>query len=274
MDPKVSRIAVGLALESALSSTSEIHDLESLYSNPQPELLKELHDSLIDSPNHWERVIAIWLQLSIDQGPITRDPSTLIAEMSKMEVLLGVFINQSGKAWRDVNDWMNYIANSHQHLLNGFWTDSKILLSRGLEISKRDSIEVLKENEELFQKVSIFQEATASYYNELKELPIKLFVPEEVLDTTLLTQEVMLDLMKNHGAESPDEIKLVNNTGLTMSQALRDLMSSLYDDAKHNLTTARNSLDKLHGIIQQENKQKIKSYLEKLEKILLFSISC
>ena len=269
MDPKVTRIAVGLALENALSSTTEIHDLELLYNNPQPELLKEMHDRLIDSPNHWERVIAIWLQLGIDQGPITRDPYNLIAEMSKMEVLLGVFINQSGKAWRDINEWMNYIANSHQHLLDGFWTDSKILLSKGIEISKRDSVEKLKENEDLIQKVSVFQDATISYYDELKELPIRLFVPEEVLDTTLHAQEVMLDLMKNHGTENPEEFKLVTNASLTISQALRDLMSSLYDDAKHNLTTARNSLDKLHGIIQGENKQIIEAFHEKLEKILL-----
>ena len=269
MDPKVTKIAVGLALENALSSSSEIQDLESLYSNPQPVLIQELHDRLIDSPNHWERVIAIWLQLGIDQGPITRDPNTLLVDMRKMEVLLEAFIKQSGKAWRDVNDWMNYISNSHQHLLSGFWTDSKILLSRGLEISKQNSIEILKENEDLTNKVTIFQDATASYYDELKDLPIKLFVPEEVLDITLLTQEVMLDVMRNHGPGTPEEVKLVTNATRTLSQALRDLMSSMNDEAKHNITTAKNSLEKLHGIVQEENKQNISINLEKLDKIML-----
>lgn len=269
LDLKESKIAIGLALESAIATNTEIHDLDSLYSNPKLELIKELHDRLIDSPKHMERVVAIWLQLGIDQGPIRKDPNALIKEMTQMEVLLGASINQAGRAWKDVNDWMNYIANSHQHLLNGFWIDSKILLSRGLEVSKRESIEQLKENEELIKKFSIFQAATASYYNELKELPITLYVPRDVIDSTLRIQEMMLDIMKNHGVETPEEAKLIGNASNAMSKALRQLMSSLLLEAKNELATSRNSLNKLHGIIKNERKHYVMDHIETIDKILL-----
>ena len=261
------KIAVGLALESAIIHNIETHDLESLYAEPSTELVRELHDRLIDSESHRDRVAAFWLQMGFDQGQIQNDPRALIADMTKMEVLLGVFINQAGDAWKDVNDWMNYIANSHEHLTNGYWTDAKVLLSLGFEISRRPSIEELKTKESLRKKVTLFQQATDSYFDEMKYYPLELHVPEEYIDATMSLQELLIDIMKNHESSSKEEGECVGSLIEYMSSALRKLMSSMLDKVKKELTTSRNSLTKWKTLEKGKASQ-IEGYIQRLDKIV------
>ena len=258
------KIAVGLALESAIIHNIDTHDLESLYAAPSSELVRELHDRLIDSESHRDRVAAFWLQMGFDQGPIQRDPRRLIDDMTKMEVLLGVLIDQAGDAWKDINDWMNYIANSHEHLSNGYWTDAKVLLSLGLETSRRPSLEHISES--LSEKVALFQEATVSYYDEMKNYPLKLYVPEEYTDATLSLQELLLDIMKNHGAISHEEGMSVGKLVNYLSSALRKLMSSMVDEAEKELTTSRNNLTHWKAIEPGKAPQ-IEGYMNRLDEI-------
>ena len=261
------KMAVGLSLESAIIHNIETHDLESLYATPSEEVVRELHDRLLDSNSHRERVAAIWLQMGFDQGPLKSDPRNLVTEMTEMEVLLGVLIDQSGRAWKDVNDWMNYIANSHEHLLNGYWTDAKVLLSLGMETSRRSSIEELKTREALRDKVALFQQATVSYFDEMKNYPLKLHIPVEYSDLSLGLQELLLDVMREHMAKDRDEAEGVKNLMKYMSSALRKLLSSQPEETKKELATSLNNLNRWKTNTEGKDSQ-IERYIERLEKIV------
>lgn len=261
------KMAIGFSLESAIINNIDIHDLECLYENPSELLVKELHDRLLDSRKHRERVAAIWLQMGFDQGPLKNNPSNLITDMTELEVLLSVLIDQSGTAWKDVNNWMNYIANAHEHLLHGYWTDAKVLLSLGLETSLQLSIEKMKTKESLREKVTLYQQATASFFDEMKEYPLKLHIPEKYSDLSIPLQELLLDIMRNHNAEDLEEAKGIRNLIKYLSNALHTLLSSKIDETKKELTSSKNNLKKWKLNVKKKTCQ-IDSYIKRLEKIV------
>jgi hypothetical protein len=236
LDPRTLRIAVGLALESAILSGAPTDALASLYSDPEPETAKALHLSLMESQDHRDREAGIWLQTGMDQASAGLDPAGLAGELSKMEYLLYVLIPRAGDAQREVNDWMNYTANAAQLLTDGFLVDVKIMLNRALHVSRAPAVEGLKAYPGLAYEVGVFQEATVSYYREAMGYPVGLQIPEETLDAALKLQESMLEVMRSRvSVEGQRERQLVLRVVSGLSSSLRRLMEGKPGDARRDL---------------------------------------
>lgn len=270
MSEKLVKIAVGLALESALVRKAGINVLLSLYSNPDVDLVRETHDSLIASDEHRDREAAIWLEVALDQGLLKSDPRRLAAEMREMEFILGTLINRAGRAQRDVNDWMNYIANAAQFIIDGFWIDAKIFLSRGMQISRTPSIESLKSHPSLRHEVDVLQRATASYFEEMKGYPLSLQIPEEKLDVIITVQENMLELMQSkHKVESMDEANFIRQIVNQSSSAMRYLMERKDSDAKRELHRVLEHLEMWREIVGDEaTRGRIDVYTQKMKHVI------
>ncbi|MFQ6052888.1 MAG: hypothetical protein ACE5OO_01480 [Candidatus Bathyarchaeia archaeon] len=225
MDERLVKVVVGLALESAFVNRRHARILASIYSDPDLERVRKLHDALIVSGDPYDREVAIWLEPALDLGPLRSDPSGIVREMREMEVVLYSLITRAGEAYRDVNNWLNFIANAAQSIEDGFWIDAKILLSRALGSSMRPSVEVLKTDPSLRYEVDVLQRATASYFREVKGYPLRLSIPEDRLDEILKVQEIMLDLMDIHyGEEGGNHPEITGPPIHRLSTAVRYLM--------------------------------------------------
>lgn len=239
LETRALRIAIGLALESAILSRAEIGTLVSLYSDPDPRGVLELHDRLMESGDHRNREAAIWLETGLEPAPMKLDPTGLVRELREMEYVLFAFISRAGGAQMDVNDWMNYIVNAAQFITDGFWIDAKIMLSRALQASRAPSVEELKSEPGLSYEVEVFQGATASYFNEVSGYPVALRIPEKRLDAILTLQWSMLEIMRSRmRLEAPDEPELIRGIIHRLSSSLRHLMEEKTEEARRELGTA------------------------------------
>jgi hypothetical protein len=249
LDARLAKIAIGLALESVIVHKGDAEELASLYSNPDPRLMRETHDRLIESDDHHEREAAIWLEPGLNMRSLRSDPRTLAEEMREMEFVLGTIISRSGIAQREVNYWMDYIANAHQFITDGFWIDAKIFLSRALQTSRAASVEELKSDPGLSYEVETLQRATASYFNEMRGYPLTLNIPEEKLDPILHVQETMLTLMRNHSKVGySDEAGIARQIVHRLSSAMRHMMQEeKRQDAKRELDLALEQLGEWRG---------------------------
>lgn len=225
-DKTLAKIVVGLALQSAIPHRCEIETLLTLYSDPDLEKARRLHDKLASSRSHYDREAAIWLQPLLEQGPFESDPKALVATMREMESVLYFLINQVGEAQREVNDWMNYVANATESLADGFWIDAKIFLSQALEVSQSPGIERLKSDPSLRRKLDILQRATARYFEEMWKHPSELTIPEDRLETMLKVQKILLDLMQAYYRERCEESDEVVGVAIRrLNTAMRYLMN-------------------------------------------------
>lgn len=209
MDRRLAKITIGFALQSAIPHGRYTEALLALYSDPNLEKARMLHDELAMSHNHYDREVAIWLEALHEHCPSELDTKALATTMREMESVLYFLINQVGEAQREVNDWMNYIANAAESLADGFWIDAKIFLSQALEISQSLAFEHLKSDPNLKRKLDILQRATAQYFVEIRTLPSKLAIPEDRLETIIAVQKVLLDLMQAYyqgRREESDEV--------------------------------------------------------------------
>jgi hypothetical protein len=236
LEPRALKIAVGLALESAILSGAATDDLASLYSKPEPHAVSALYLRLMESQDHRDREAGIWLQTGMDQASARTDPAGLSGELRKMEYLLYALIPKAGDAQGEVNDWMNYTANAAQLITDGFWVDAKIMLNRALDASQTPAVEELKANPGIVYEVGVFQEATASYYREAMGYPVGLQIPEEMLDTALTLQEGLLEVMRSRvRVKEPGEHKLVLGAVSGLSSSLRRIMEGKPGDARRDL---------------------------------------
>lgn len=255
LEPRALKLAVGLALESAILSRAEIGVLVSLYSKPDLRGVWELHDRLIESGHHREREAAIWLETGLESAPMKSDPAGLVRELREMEYVLFAFISRAGGAQRDVNDWMNYIANAAQFIKDGFWIDAKIMLSRALQVSRAPAVEELKSNPRLSYEVGVFQGATASYFNEVREYPVSLRIPEERLDAILMLQGSMLEIMRSRmRLEAPNEPELIREIIHRLSSSLRYLMKEKTEEARRELGTVTRQIGDWLDLTEDEEK--------------------
>jgi hypothetical protein len=261
-------MAAGLALESALVSKMEAAPLAALYDKPDLARAIQLHDELLVSLDHREREAAIWLETGLDLGPLRHDPRGLAEEMREMEVVLGTLLNRSGEALREVNDWINLIANASQFILDGYWIDAKIFLSRALRHSQSPSVEALRAQHQLSHEVGVLQRATESYFEELKGYPLKLQVDGVKLQRLLLVQEVMLELMRM--ARGPEEVKPTGKAVYRLSQAIRYLMGEgRQEDVGKELRLASEYLRELIEASEKVSRHtEIQGYVEQVEEIL------
>ncbi len=271
MDSTFEKIVVGLALETAIVHRRDIRDLLALYSEPKGGRIRDLHDRLIASDDPYDREVAIWLEPALDKGPPTSDPNALAREMREMEQLLYVLINQAGGAQKDVNYWMNYIANAAQFIQDGFWIDAKVMLSRALHSSQKESVVELKSVPSLSYKVDILQRATASYFEEAKGYPLGLRIPEENMGSILTVQEIMLGLMRDHYRRGQGEgAWLVRQMVHRLSSAVRYLMDEeKVEKAQKELVLATRYIDGwLDTIDDDDTREHAKVYYEKLEEVI------
>ncbi len=266
MDERHLRIAVGLALESAIVNHVETVDLVSLLSNPDEGRIVELHDSLLESDLHAEREIAIWLQPAVPQSTVASSPAYLAAEMREMETLMFYLISGMRTYHRDLNYWMNYIANAHQFITDGLWIDAKLFLSRAVHASRAPSVEELKSNPSVGRELDILQKATASYFEEVKGYSIKFQIPEERLDRIVAVQGIMLDTMRSHqgpGKEDESARRIIHE----LSSTIRHLMEGdrTRDSLKQELALI---LDKVKDISERPHAETESEGLRDLERRL------
>lgn len=260
---------MGLAIESSLVNKCPVQRLQGLYLEPEPELIRELHDRLINSERHQEREVAIWLEPAIDMGPLRYDPGRIVGEMREMEFLLYLLIRRAGDAQRDVNYWMDYISNAAQSLSDGFWIDAKIFLSRALQASRRSSIERLKMDPSISYEVDVLQKATLSYFREILTYPITLEAPEERLDILLEIQGIMLELMRIHYGEggSAPSLRSIH----ILSTLIRRLFNPRFTlgDAKADLQLASEYLEtSIQEARGEKERERIKAQRSRIEKLL------
>ncbi|MBS7637813.1 hypothetical protein KEJ49_02840 [Candidatus Bathyarchaeota archaeon] len=262
---------MGLAIESSLVNKCPVQGLQELYLEPEPELIRELHDRLINSERHQEREVAIWLEPAIDMGPLRYDPGRIVGEMREMEFLLYLLIRRAGDAQRDVNYWMDYISNAAQSLSDGFWIDAKIFLSRALQASRRSSIERLKMDPSISYEVDVLQKATLSYFREVSSYPITLEASEEKLDTLLKIQGIMLDLMRIYyvegGRGSASSLRSIH----ILSTLIRRLFNPRFSlrDAKADLQLASEYLEtSIQEAEGEKERERIKAQRSRIDKLI------
>lgn len=187
----------GLAYECSIVNRVGVETLSRLYEEPSMERIRELHERFILSDNHKRREVAIWLEPALELGPIRTPPERLAREMREMEFILLILTRRAGDAWRTVNRWMDYIANAAISLVQGYWIDAKIYLSRALEASRSGEVEALKMQPHLSYEVDVLQRATLSYFEELRRYPVGLDIPHGSVEPLLSIQAVLLEMMED-----------------------------------------------------------------------------
>lgn len=258
MDDRFVRVIVGLALECALTNGRESQQLFSLYSNTDIERLKELHDHLISSNDHYDREVAIWLEPVLGLGPLRNNPRGLVTEIRMMEFILSRLYERSREGREELNNWINFIANAAHSIEDGFWIDAKILLSRALQSSTDPSIERLKADPNINYEVEILQRATKSYFEEIKGYPLEIKIPVDRLDPILKVQEIMLDMMRVYFREEKDARDyMIEEPIKRMSSTVRSLMDDIkeIEDSKRELRLASRYLKTLLGESTDEKRR-------------------
>jgi len=269
MDESLVKIAVGLALENAIYNGQEIQDLTSLLAAPNHEKALKFHDRLVASDDHLERETAFFLQLGLDIGPLQGDPLSLAGEMQKMEHLLYAYLNKYGRAQKAMNDWLNYVANASQSIIDGYWTDAKILLSLAVQTSKEPTVEALKTKPELRYRIETLQGATASYFKELKGYPLKLKISDWSIEAILRIQEPLLEMLQNPNiveSKSEDEyaIKVVRGS----HTAIKYLMEKKESEAKREILNVEKLLERgMENLGDDVNRPQLEAYYKNVKMV-------
>jgi len=272
LDERWEKAVIGLALESALVHKRDTRTLVNLYSNPDRQQVRELHDQLMMSGDPFDREVAIWLEPALELGPLKSDPSKLVSELKEMELVLYTLIPRSGEAQRDVNSWMNYIANTAQSIKDDFWIDAKILLSRALQSSRSPSVVGLKADPSLRYEVDVLQKATASYFEEVKGYPLRLKVSDDRLDAVLRVQELLLELTQIHYKENQWEYSEVTRQPIhRLSNTIRYLMdvNREREDAKQEMQRASEELERrLNEFVDREERERMVVYSNRMKDVI------
>lgn len=193
---KVRRVVVGLAIEYEIYNRRDNPELRCLYSKPNIEEIRSLHERLIASDNYRDREVALWLGLVIEQPLVRVNVEDIAKELQEMEfILLNLMRKVDEAAQTDLNNWMNYIINAGHSLVNDFWMDAKIDMNMALHSSRKESIERVKSNLQFTYEVGLLQEETSRLFKQLRDFPVVLDLPEEHLDIALGIQSILLDLM-------------------------------------------------------------------------------
>jgi hypothetical protein len=189
-----------------------------------------------------------------------------------MESILYSLIKQTSIGQQEVNYWMDYLANAANFIVEGFWIDAKIMLNRALHVSRASSIESLKSDTKLKDKLDVLQRATSSYFEEIKGYPLRLQIPDDRLDTILSLQGIMFDLRNDVHERKQKEgefTRAIAQIILGLSSAIRYLMKEdKISEAKDKLIGI-SSIYKglLKRIEDTDNYNQMKVYDEMIEKI-------
>jgi hypothetical protein len=238
LDLRLLKMAVGLALETAIVQRRETRELTALYSDPDRRKIAKLHGRLIDSDDSYEREVAIWLELALEAPPLKSDPQKLAAEMREFESVLYTLISRMGSFETELNHWMNFVANAAQYIQDGYWIDAKIMLSRAVYISKATAVEKIKSTPEYSYEIDVLQKATVSYFDDMKGYPLELKIPEGSLEPVVAVQEVMLDMMREYYDGGHGEEEASRQAIQRLSSVIRHLMEDNSGKAEQELRLA------------------------------------
>ena len=232
LDQKVARIIIGFALQNALVNDVKVDELVALYSSPDLERARKMYEQLSTSTRHYDREISIWLQQLFEQTSPKTDPKELITDLRKTEFLLFMMLNRSGDAQNSVNDWMNYIVNAAESLADGYWMDTKILLSQALEVSHSEQVEQLKLDRSIAYEIDTLQRATLSYFQEALTYPSRMATPDEATGDILNVQVILLDLLQlRHRKKKAISNEMFAVITQRLNAAVRNLMKGEKDNA-------------------------------------------
>ena len=199
MNNKFNKVIVGLALECELYNRRFNRVLFSLYSNPNLDGIRALHDHLIVSNNHFDREVAFWLEPTLEQIPVKMDSISLVAELQRIEIELTSLLWQVDSGiLRDINDWLNYIVNVGYSVEEGNWIHAKILMSQALQSSRTESVERIKSDPRLRYVIEALQMETLRCFEQIRRAPSKLKMPEERFDIILEVQGILIELMRKY----------------------------------------------------------------------------
>lgn len=199
MSFKLGKIAVGLALESEILNRRRNQRLFDLYRNPTLEGIRALYEELKNSASHYDREVAIWLSTVLDLSPKRLDVEDLLQEFREMEWLLYHMLEEVEMSQRqDLSDWMNFLVNAAHSIEDGWYIDAKLCMNLALEFSRKESIENIKQNPVLGYLINLLQIETLRRFQEIREMPSKLDIPEERLDVIVAIQEILIDLSSKY----------------------------------------------------------------------------
>jgi len=187
MDRRFQKVAVGLALESALYNGRDDRLLRELYESPSAEKISSAYRLLISSRDHNEREVAFWLELGLSQEPTTfPDKAELLRQMRQMETILYDLLGRAGpNIIRPLNDWLNYVANA------------------GETFSKVGSGEVKTRHE-----LGILRLETRRSFEELLKASFRLRLPEKRLGAILAVQGLLLKMLRKRVTEASRDVSL------------------------------------------------------------------
>lgn len=185
-------------------------ELGSLYEEPDLSKIEALYKRLITSADYRDREVGLWLGLIVETSHRSLDFRDLQKELEEMEYILTSLMNRVDESsQRELNDWVNYLANAAYDIRDGFWFDSKIDMNRALNSSNSDALNRLKNNPLLGYEVALLQSETSKIFNQLKNLPAHLNIPEDRLDLVLNVEAILLEVMKEtylRDSSIPDEV--------------------------------------------------------------------
>jgi hypothetical protein len=262
MDSRLLKMAVGLALETAIVQRRETRELTSLYSDPDQRKIAELHGNLISSDDSYEREVAIWLELALEAPTLKSDPQKLAAEMREFESVLYALISRRGSFETELNHWMNFVANAAQYIQDGYWIDAKIMLSRAVHLSRATAVEKIKSTPEYGYEIDVLQKATVSYFNEIKGYPLELKIPEGSLEPIVAVQEVLLDMMREYYDGEHGEEEASRQVIQRLSSVIRHLMEDNTGKAEQELRLASRYMEEGLG------EESVEDYRKRLGKVI------
>ena len=226
---KFNKVVAGLALVNEIYNRGFNQALFNLYSRPDIDRIRALHDRFIASDDHFDREVAFWLELALEQIPIKIDLTNLVVTMKEMEVLLfDLLWRVNAGSQRDLNDWLNFVANAAQSIQDGYWIDAKILTSQALESSRKESVEDVKRDPVLRRKIEVLQRGTLRCFEQVRRFPLRLRLPEERLDVIIEVQEILIQLVMRLYLERPEKeaVGLLTDPARKLNAALRYMMQS------------------------------------------------
>ncbi len=265
---------MGLALKNELYNKRLNQTLFDLYSHPEIDGIKDLHDFLISSNDHFDREVAFWLELALQQPPVQIDLQDVNTELAEMEVLLyDLVLRVNPESQRSFNDWMNYIANVPQSIRDERGIDAKILMSLAVQSSRKESVERIKGDPRFRYKIEILRKETSRLFEVIKRIPLRLIASKERLDTLEKLQEILIDLLRRYDFEHPQEgmSDLLRYPIQKLEASQRCLMRSdvKTDTVKNEILIASKYLEQqINDIPNKKNLEWMKRLLEKIQSLI------
>ncbi|MDQ1279550.1 MAG: hypothetical protein QG670_812 [Thermoproteota archaeon] len=180
---------------------------------------------------------------------------------------------------RDINYWLDYIANAGHRIEDGDWLGAKIFMSNAFQSSKTDSIEKIKTNVNLRYTLEVLQAETLKCFDQTKKATSTIKVPEERLNVIVELQEILVELMKKYYLEGLEEkagdqihypiqrlstaIQHLMRFNIKTERARQEIMLA----SQHLEETAKETIDKKIKELAKKTFEKIKIISQQLTEI-------